>query len=110
MVNFLRLLICFRDPQHPNYVCLLQKSLYGLKQAPRAWFQRFASYAMRVGFTHSRCESSLVIFRQVSDSAYLSIYVDDITLAASSTTLLQRIISYLHPEFSMTGLGSLNYF
>jgi hypothetical protein len=31
----------FRDPQHPDYVCLLKKSLYGLKQAPRAWYQRF---------------------------------------------------------------------
>ncbi|GJY13185.1 ribonuclease H-like domain-containing protein [Tanacetum coccineum] len=24
----------FRDPQHPDHVCLLQRSLYGLKQAP----------------------------------------------------------------------------
>nr|GFB86698.1 ribonuclease H-like domain-containing protein [Tanacetum cinerariifolium] len=32
----------FTDPQHPNHVCLLQRSLYALKQAPRAWFQRFA--------------------------------------------------------------------
>ncbi|GJY81414.1 retrovirus-related pol polyprotein from transposon TNT 1-94 [Tanacetum coccineum] len=39
----------FRDPQHPDHVCLLQRSLYGLKQAPRAWFQRFAAYAARVG-------------------------------------------------------------
>ncbi|GJZ93660.1 ribonuclease H-like domain-containing protein [Tanacetum coccineum] len=29
----------FRDPEHPDYVCLLQRSLYGLKQAPRAWFR-----------------------------------------------------------------------
>ncbi|GKC08864.1 ribonuclease H-like domain-containing protein [Tanacetum coccineum] len=37
----------FRDSQHPDHVCLLQRSLYGLKQAPRAWFQRFAAYAAR---------------------------------------------------------------
>nr|GEV65868.1 hypothetical protein [Tanacetum cinerariifolium] len=99
----------FRDPQHPDHVCLLQKSLYGLKQAPRAWFQRFASYATRVGFTRSHCDSSLFILRQGSDSAYLLIYVDDIIMTTSSTTLLQRIISFLHREFSMTDLGSLNY-
>ncbi|GJZ50109.1 ribonuclease H-like domain-containing protein [Tanacetum coccineum] len=43
----------FVDPNKPNYVCHLQRSLYGLKQAPRAWFQRFASYATRVGIVFS---------------------------------------------------------
>ncbi|GJS28609.1 ribonuclease H-like domain-containing protein [Tanacetum coccineum] len=40
------------------------RSLYGLKQAPRAWFQRFAGYATRARFYHSRCDSSLFIYRQ----------------------------------------------
>ncbi|GKD79850.1 ribonuclease H-like domain-containing protein [Tanacetum coccineum] len=53
----------FRDSQHPDHVCLLRRSLYGLKQAPRAWFQRFAAYAARVGFIHSRCDTSLFIYR-----------------------------------------------
>ncbi|GKE33557.1 ribonuclease H-like domain-containing protein [Tanacetum coccineum] len=44
------------------------------------------------------------------DTAYLLLYVDDIVLTASSKTLLQWIISSLHQEFSMTYLGSLNYF
>ncbi|GJR63860.1 integrase, catalytic region, zinc finger, CCHC-type containing protein [Tanacetum coccineum] len=44
------------------------------------------------------------------DTAYLLIYVDDIILTASSTSLLQRIISLLHAEFAMTDLGPLNYF
>ncbi|GJV74949.1 ribonuclease H-like domain-containing protein, partial [Tanacetum coccineum] len=85
-------------------------SLYGLKQAPRAWFQRFAAYAARVGFHHSRCDSSLFIYRQGADTAYLLLYVDDIVLTASSSDLLQQIITSLHAEFSMTDLGSLNYF
>ncbi|GKB51934.1 ribonuclease H-like domain-containing protein [Tanacetum coccineum] len=41
--------------------------------------------------------------------AYLLLYVDDIVLTASSKTLLQWIIASLH-QFSMTSLGSLNYF
>ncbi|GJW49978.1 ribonuclease H-like domain-containing protein [Tanacetum coccineum] len=86
------------------------RSLYGLKQAFRAWFQRFASYITHVGFHHSRCDSSLFIYRHGTNTAYLLLYVDHIVLTASSETLLQQIISSLHQEFSMTDLGSLNYF
>ncbi|GJS23513.1 ribonuclease H-like domain-containing protein [Tanacetum coccineum] len=100
----------FRDSKYPDHVCLLQRSLYGLKQAPRAWFQRFASYITRVGFHSSRCDSSLFIYKHEPDTAYLLLYVDDIVLTASSQPLLQRIIASLHQEFSMTNLGSLNYF
>ncbi|GKD37547.1 ribonuclease H-like domain-containing protein [Tanacetum coccineum] len=53
---------------------------------------------------------SLFVYHQGSDIAYLLLYVDDIVLTASSTVLLQRIITLLHGEFSMTDLGSLNYF
>ncbi|GKC32452.1 ribonuclease H-like domain-containing protein [Tanacetum coccineum] len=79
----------FRDSAHPDYVCLLQMSLYGLKQAPRAWFQRFAAFITRVGFHHSRCDTSLFIYTQGTDTSYLLLYVDDIVLTASSETLLQ---------------------
>ncbi|GJR20593.1 ribonuclease H-like domain-containing protein [Tanacetum coccineum] len=100
----------FVDSAHPDYVCHLQRSLYGLKQAPRAWFQRFASFITRVGFQHSKTDTSLFVYHMGSDVAYLLLYVDDIILTASSTALLQRIITLLHSEFAMTDLGSLNYF
>ncbi|GJZ44586.1 ribonuclease H-like domain-containing protein [Tanacetum coccineum] len=67
----------------------------GLKQPLGPGFQRFAAYAARVGFLHSRCDSSLFIYRQGSDTTYLLLYVDDIVLTASSTALLQRIIASL---------------
>ncbi|GJT27340.1 retrovirus-related pol polyprotein from transposon TNT 1-94 [Tanacetum coccineum] len=88
----------------------LTRSLYGLKQAPHAWFQRFAGYATRAGFSPSRCDSSLFIYTQGSQVSYLLIYVDDIILAASSSVSLQQIIDSLHKEFDMTNLGALNYF
>ncbi|GJV04777.1 ribonuclease H-like domain-containing protein [Tanacetum coccineum] len=100
----------FVDSRFPQHVCRLQRSLYGLKQAHRAWFQRFAGYALRVRFSSSRCDSSLFIYQHGSEVAYLLIYVDDIVLTASSTDLLQRIISTIHKEFDMTALGALNYF
>ena len=38
------------DPAFPKHVCFLHKALYGLKQAPRAWFERFTSKLLHVGF------------------------------------------------------------
>ncbi|KAI3496112.1 hypothetical protein L1887_38462 [Cichorium endivia] len=100
----------FRNPSAPDHVCLLKRSLYGLKQAPRAWYHRFAKFLTGIGFTNSKSDSSLFIFKQGDQLAYLLLYVDDIVLTASSTGLLQQIISSLRSEFAMTDLGSLNYF
>ncbi|GKA58206.1 ribonuclease H-like domain-containing protein [Tanacetum coccineum] len=67
-------------------------------------------YVTRAEFYHSRCDSSLFIYRQGSQVAYLLIYVDGIILTASCPALLQQIISSLNKEFDMTDLGALNYF
>ncbi|GKF26828.1 ribonuclease H-like domain-containing protein, partial [Tanacetum coccineum] len=67
-------------------------------------------YATRAECSHSRCDSSLFIYTQGSQVAYLLIYVDDIILTVSSLVLLQHIIDSLHKEFGMTDLGALNYF
>nr|GEV25651.1 putative reverse transcriptase [Tanacetum cinerariifolium] len=67
-------------------------------------------YATRAGFYRSRCDSSLFIYRQGSQVAYLLIYMDDIILTASYPALLQQIIGSLNNEFDMTDLGALNYF
>ncbi|GKE34813.1 ribonuclease H-like domain-containing protein [Tanacetum coccineum] len=58
----------------------------------------------------SCCDSSLFIYTHGMDTTFLLLYGDDIVLTASSQPLLQRIIASLHQEFSMTDLGSLNYF
>nr|GEV19817.1 ribonuclease H-like domain-containing protein [Tanacetum cinerariifolium] len=64
------------------------RSLYGLKQAPRAWFQRFAAYAARVGFHHSRCDTSLFIYRQGDDISYLLLH--DVSQQKYATEVLER--------------------
>lgn len=100
----------FEDPSYPNHVCLLQKSLYGLKQAPRAWFQRFSSFIQTIGFIPSLSDASLFVYHHNSEIAYLLLYVDDIILTASSQPFLDRIITHLRSEFSMTDLGLLHHF
>jgi hypothetical protein len=100
----------FEDLAHPSHVCLLRKSLYGLKQVPRAWFQRFQSFITMIGFSPSRCDSSLFIYKTATQAVYLLLYVDDIVLTASSSVLLHYIITTLSREFAMTDLGSLSHF
>nr|GFB08036.1 ribonuclease H-like domain-containing protein [Tanacetum cinerariifolium] len=72
--------------------------------------KHMTGYATRADFPHSKCGSSLFIYTQGSQVAYLLIYVDDIILTASSSALLQQIIDSLHKEFDMIDLGALNYF
>jgi len=100
----------FVDPAHPDHDCLLQKSLYGLKQAPRAWYQCFATYIRQLGFVPSVSDTSLFVYKDGSQMAYLLLYVDDIVLTASSDALLRSIIGQLHTEFAMTDLGALHHF
>jgi len=100
----------FKDPAHPDHVCLLKKSLYGLKQAPRAWYSRMASFLLSIGFAEAKSDTSLFVYQRGSDTAYLLLYVDDIVLTASSPVFLRRIISALQQEFAMKDLGELHHF
>jgi hypothetical protein len=100
----------FEDSSWPGLVCHLNKSLYGLKQAPRAWYSRFATFLLQLGFLESKADTSLFVLRRGSDTAYLLLYVDDIVLTASSMGLLHRIITALQTEFSMKDLGQLHHF
>ena len=100
----------FEDSTHPEFVCRLNKSLYGLKQAPRAWYSRFATHLLSLGFVEAKSDTSLFVYQHGSDTAYLLLYVDDIVLTVSSPGFLRRIISALQQEFSMKDLGELHHF
>ena len=100
----------FVSKEHPNHVCKLRKAIYGLKQAPRAWNARFAKFLMKLSFVISRADTSLFVFGKGAELAYILLYVDDIVLTTSSTTLLNKIIAVLKTEFPMTDLGRLQHF
>ena len=55
-------------------------------------------------------DASLFILRRGANVAYLLLYVDDIVLTASSSTLLRALIDKLMLEFAMKDLGPLHYF
>ncbi|WVZ97604.1 LOW QUALITY PROTEIN: hypothetical protein U9M48_043124 [Paspalum notatum var. saurae] len=100
----------FVDPARPEMVCRLNKSLYGLNQAPQAWYSRFATFLVTLGFTKAKLDTSLFVYRHGDKTTYLLLYVDDIVLIASSQHLLQRITTSLQQEFAMKDLGVLHNF
>ncbi|WVZ83620.1 hypothetical protein U9M48_030748 [Paspalum notatum var. saurae] len=100
----------FMDTSRPGFVCRLNKSLYGLKQAPRAWYSKFASHLLSLGFQEAKSDTSLFVFHRGADTVYLLLYVDDIVLTASSQQLLRRTIDALQREFAMKDLGKLHHF
>jgi hypothetical protein len=84
--------------------------LYGLQQAPRAWYQWFAKFLRQLSFVATTSDTSLFVYKEGAQIAYLLLYVDDIILTASSLTLLQHIMAKLSSKFSMTDLGNLHHF
>nr|GEV61617.1 hypothetical protein [Tanacetum cinerariifolium] len=98
------------DSAHSDYVCFLQKSLYDLKQPPLSLVSAIVQLCYSSRFLTQQTDSSLSIFHKGINTAYLLLYMDDIILTASFTSLMQCIISLLHEKFAMKDLGPLNYF
>ena len=98
------------DPPYPHHVCRLKKALYGLKQAPRAWFHRFSSFLLTHGFICSQSDPSMFIFRSSRYILVLLLYVDDIILTGSSSSLLFSFVEVLPRQFVMKDLSDFHYF
>uniref|UniRef100_A0A2N9JB37 Reverse transcriptase Ty1/copia-type domain-containing protein n=1 Tax=Fagus sylvatica TaxID=28930 RepID=A0A2N9JB37_FAGSY len=102
--------IGFLDSAHPSHVCQLHKSLYGLKQAPRAWFERFTSHLLTLGFSASVADATLFVLHHGSTTVYLLLYVDDIIITGNNPTAVSDIITQLSTAFELKDLGPLRYF
>lgn len=100
----------FVDKVFPNHVCKLHKALYGLKQAPRAWYARFGSFLLSLGFSNSGADSSLFVYSGGCSTIFLLLYVDDIILTGSDSSTLSKLVSRLKSEFAMNDLGPLSFF
>ncbi|KAF5442297.1 hypothetical protein F2P56_034969 [Juglans regia] len=87
----------FVNPDFSAHVCKLKTGFLSDK-------------LLNLGFTCSTSYSSLFIMPTASDCLYLLIYVDDILVTGSSSTLIADFISSLKQYFPIKDLGFLNYF
>ena len=98
------------DLEHSTHMCKLQKALYSLKQIPRAWFDRFSAFLLKSGFFCCLADPSLFIFHSNLGTLIFLLYVDDILLTGSSTTLVSIFIQLVSSEFKMKDLGQIHHF
>ena len=56
-----------------------------MKQAPRAWFHRFSSFLLKLGFLSSQADSLLFVYHSLIGTIYLLLYVDDMVITGSKS-------------------------
>ena len=98
----------FKVAGKDNQVLRLVKALYGLKKAPRAWCIKIDKYLSYQGFKSSS-DSNLYIKTIDSNIILRVIYVDDLIIIGSSTSLIHGIKQSLCLSFDMTDLGLMHY-
>jgi hypothetical protein len=92
----------------PNYICRLDKDLYGLKH--HAWFSRFRSKLLTMGFVPSKGNTSLFLYEKSGITVFMLIYFDNIIVTSSSDQAISALLHNLSSEFALKDLGNLNFF
>ena len=92
-----------------NLVCKLKKSLYGLKQSPRCWNTVLNQYLESIGF--KSCDADPCVYVRCSSNGLfiIAVYVDDLILAAESSTELLEVKRSFSSQFRMKDMGELHY-
>jgi transposase InsO family protein len=92
-------------PGQERLVCRLKKGLYGLKQAGRTWHQTIDPTLKRLGLRPLGSDYCVYLYRSGQETITICLYVDDLFLFTSSTTLLKQFKRQLMDEFEMEDLG-----
>lgn len=93
-----------------HFFCKLHKVLCGLKQALMAWYEKLNHALVQFGFTNSKCDSSIFTYSHQGVILYALIYVDDILITNSFSTLVHKLIESLHGTLALNKLDIPKYF
>lgn len=89
--------------------CRLKKSIYGLKQASRQWYLKFNETIKSFGFKENIEDNCVYAKFKSGKYIFLILYVDDILLASSDVSLLQKTKKFLSSNFDMKDLGEASF-
>ncbi|KAA3479987.1 Retrovirus-related Pol polyprotein from transposon TNT 1-94 [Gossypium australe] len=98
------------DSTGKPHVCRLKKALYGLRQAPRSWFEKLKSFIVSIGFIISKSDASLFVRIKAECTLFVLVYVDDIIVTGSVSTVIEWFVRFLNDEFSLKDMRGLHYF
>ncbi|GLJ07318.1 hypothetical protein SUGI_0064280 [Cryptomeria japonica] len=68
------------------------------------------SFLLSAGFTKCHSDPNVYILRQDDSHLILVLYVDDLIIIGSTSSIISKVKSALHDRFAMTDLGLLHYF
>ena len=100
----------FTHSSYPHHICKLNKAIYRLNQAHWAWFSRLTNKLISIGFTNSKADSSLFLFKSNIVTIFILIYVDDIIITTSQPLAISELLHLLCMDFAVKDFGNLHYF
>lgn len=100
----------FQDPQHPDYVCQLDRSLYGLNQLPWQWNIELHRALVDLGLSNSKYNPNL--YFKLSEGKLvnaLTTHVDNLAIVGEPHSV-DKLISLLGSKFQVRANEDLHHF
>jgi hypothetical protein len=88
-------------------VLKLLKGLYGLKQSGKLWYEDLKKTLLELKFIQSDFDASLYFKFRGNDLIYVTVYVDDILVAASNENDIQELHCGLKSKYKLTAKGPI---
>ncbi|KAL8089642.1 hypothetical protein AgCh_039213 [Apium graveolens] len=100
----------FEKKGEEHKVYRLFKALYGLRQAPRAWNTRLDECLKELGF--KKCLHEQAVYTRCSngETLIIGVYVDDLLVAGSNKSEIEKFKLQMNEKFEMSDLGLLSYY
>lgn len=96
--------------QKEGTICKLRKSLYGLKSSPKSWYNKFHNLMLSLKFKRSENEYCFYVKISETDKLYILIYVDDVLLAGTDKSKVEKVKNALKENFKLKDLGLVSHF
>jgi hypothetical protein len=101
----------FKDAEHPDWVCEVERSIYGLKQSPREWNLELHAALISIGLTQSHYDPTLYFLlcnRKLIGA--LAIHVDDLVVVVGEPDFVDSTIHLLGVKFKIGANEEFHHF